>query len=81
METPPAAPARGGKRAAKATVERVDMQSQAIEQTLKLTAELAAQGITGVQEAYLEQLRDCGEPPVAQDAPPAAGGGDARPPD
>lgn len=57
MVTPPAAPARGGKRAAKATVARVDMQSQAIEQTLKLTAELAAQGITGVQEAYLEQLR------------------------
>ncbi|MCX7924683.1 MAG: SWIM zinc finger family protein [Fimbriimonadales bacterium] len=56
-ETPPVSPPRGGKRAAKATVERVDLQTQSIEQTLKLTQELAERGLTGVQPAFLEQLR------------------------
>lgn len=57
METPPTPPARGGKRAAKATVERTDLQSHAIQQTLKLAQELAEQGAAGVQDAFLEQLR------------------------
>lgn len=57
MEMPPATPPRGGKRAAKTTVERTDLQSHAIQQTLKLAQELAEQGATGVQDAFLEQLR------------------------
>lgn len=56
METPPATPPRT-KRAAKATVERTDLQSHAIQQTLKLAQDLAEQGATGVQDAFLEQLR------------------------
>jgi hypothetical protein len=58
METPPAAPKRGAKRAAKATAERADLQTQALEQTLRLAQELAERGATGVQEAFLQQLRD-----------------------
>mgnify|MGYP005847035849 FL=1 len=56
METPPATPPRT-KRAAKATVERTDLQSHAIQQTLKLAQDLAEQGAIGVQDAFLEQLR------------------------
>lgn len=56
-ETPPEKPSRGGKRLAKATVERTDLQTQSIEQTLKLAQELAERGLTGVQPAFLEQLR------------------------
>jgi hypothetical protein len=61
VETPPAAPQRGGKRAAKATAERADLQTQALEQTLRLAQELAERGATGVQEAFLKQLLDSAE--------------------
>ncbi|OYT73743.1 MAG: hypothetical protein CFK49_03200 [Armatimonadetes bacterium JP3_11] len=57
VESPPAPQPRGAKRAAKATVERSDLQSQSIQQTLKLVQELAERGLTGVQPAFLEQLR------------------------
>ncbi|GIV11017.1 MAG: hypothetical protein KatS3mg020_0508 [Fimbriimonadales bacterium] len=54
---PPAQSKRGGKRATKATVERVDLQIQSIEQTLKIVQELAERGLAGVQPAFLEQLK------------------------
>lgn len=57
VEQPPTQPKRGGKRAAKATVERVDLQTQSIEQTLKIVQELAERGLAGVQPAFLEQLK------------------------
>lgn len=57
MEQPPAQPKRTGKRAAKATVERVDLQTQSIEQTLKIVQELAERGLAGVRPAFLEQLK------------------------
>jgi hypothetical protein len=60
-EEPPATKPRGAKRAAKATVERTDLQTQSIQQTLKLAQELAERGLTGVQPAFLEQLRAIAE--------------------
>ncbi|MCS6919459.1 MAG: SWIM zinc finger family protein [Fimbriimonadales bacterium] len=57
VEEPPAQPKRGGKRAAKATVERTDLQTQSIEQTLKIVQELAERGLSGVQPAFLNQLK------------------------
>ncbi|MCS7209678.1 MAG: SWIM zinc finger family protein [Fimbriimonadales bacterium] len=56
-EEPPKPTARGGKRAAKATVERTDLQAQSIQQTLKLAQELAERGLAGSHAAFLEQLR------------------------
>lgn len=56
-ESPAAQPARRGKRAAKATVERTDLQSQSIDRTLKAVQELAERGLTGTQPAFLEQLK------------------------
>ncbi len=57
LSEPPAAPKRSGRRAAKATVDRVDLQTQSIEQTLKIVQDLAARGLSGVQPAFLGQLR------------------------
>ncbi len=56
-EEPPTQPRRGGKRAAKATVERADLQIQSIDRTLKIVQELAERGLAGVQPAFLEQLK------------------------
>lgn len=60
-EEPPTTKPRGAKRATKATVERSDLQTQSIQQTLKLAQELAERGLTGVQPAFLEQLRTIAE--------------------
>ncbi|MFN4032051.1 MAG: SWIM zinc finger domain-containing protein [Fimbriimonadales bacterium] len=57
VSEPPTTPKRRGKRAAKATVDRAELQTQSIEQTLKIVQDLAARGLSGVQEAFLEQLR------------------------
>lgn len=61
VESPPPTQPRGAKRAAKATVERSDLQTQSIQQTLKLAQELAERGLMGVQPAFLEQLRTIAE--------------------